>query len=159
MSKDVTAEQGLMNGSYVLEGEQLWQYIKRVWETMKLTTIARTYAGHHQIVNAIVKCKGKDDFAKDHKGLHCGSRKMYVPYYESENQEQPSGVEVFESCDPVDARNLKYETPDVSGHSSEDIAKLLNQQELHVIMNDLPTDCPEWQWYSVAHLLQELGDD
>jgi len=101
MSKDVTAEQGLMNGSYVLEGEQLWQYIKRVWETMKLTTIARTYAGHHQIVNAIVKCKGKDDFAKDHKGLHCGIRKMYVPYYESENQEQPSGVEVFESCDPV----------------------------------------------------------
>jgi len=54
---------------------------------------------------------------------------------------------------------LKYETPDVSGHSSEDIAKLLNQQELHVIMNDLPTDCPEWQRYSVAHLLQELGDD
>ena len=157
--RNATFTQGLMNGSYVLEGEQLWQYIKRVWETMKLTTIARTYAGHHQIVNAIVKCKGKDDFAKDHKGLHCGIRKMYVPYYESENQEQPSGVEVFESCDPVDARSLKYETPDVSGHSSEDIAKLLNQQELHVIMNDLPTDCPEWQRYSVAHLLQELGDD
>ena len=158
MSKDVTAEQGLMNGSYVLEGEQLWQYIKRVWERMKLSTIARTYAGHHQIVNAIVKCKGKDDFVKDHKGLHCGIRKIYVPYYESENQEQPSGVEVFESNDPVDARSLKYETPDVSGYSGEDIAKLLTQQELQVIMNDLPTDSPGWNRYSVAYLFQHRSD-
>jgi hypothetical protein len=154
MSKDVTAEQGLMNGSYVLEGEQLWQYVKRVWEKMKLSTTAQTYAGNHQIVNAIVKCKGNDNFAKDQKGLHCGICKIYIPYYESENQEQPSGMKVFESNDPVDARSLKYEMPDVFGYSCEDIAKLLSQQELEVIMDDLPTDCPEWQQYSIAHLEQ-----
>jgi hypothetical protein len=148
-SKDVTAEQGLINGSYVFEGEQLWQYVKRVWEKMKLSTIARTAEG---IVNAIVKCKGNDNFAKDQKGLHCGIHKMCIPYYESEKQEQPSGVEVFESNDPVDARSLKYKTPDVSGYSSEDITKLLSHQELEVIMDDSPTDCPEWQQYSVAHL-------
>jgi hypothetical protein len=154
MLKDVTAEQGLIIGSYVLEGEQLWQYVKRVWEKMELSTIARTYAGHHQIVNAIVKCKGNANFAKDQKGLHCGIRKMYIPYYKSENEEQPSGVKVFECNDTVDARSLKYEMPDVSGYSSKDIAKLLSQQELEVIMDDLPTDCPEWQQYSVAHLEQ-----
>jgi hypothetical protein len=63
LSKSVTAEQGLMHGSYVLQGEQVWDIVKLAWERMGLDTIARAYAGHHQIVNAIFKCKGGNDFA------------------------------------------------------------------------------------------------
>jgi hypothetical protein len=62
LTKSVTAEQG----------KQLWDIVKLAWERMGLDTIAQAYAGHHQIVNAIFKCKGGDDFTRQHKGLDCG---------------------------------------------------------------------------------------
>ena len=127
--------------------EELWEMVKRVWERMSLSTIARAYAGHHQITNAIFKCDGGDDFAREQKGLHCGIRKMYVPYYASDEQEQPSGVEVFESNDAFDAATLKYETPDVSDRN---IADFLTLRELEVIMKHLPVESPEWGLYATA---------
>jgi hypothetical protein len=61
-----------MHGSFVLQGEQICNIVKLAWGRMGLDTIARAYTGHHQIVNAIFKCKGVDDFAQQHKGLYCG---------------------------------------------------------------------------------------
>jgi hypothetical protein len=62
MSKHVTAEQGLCNVSMVLEGEALWTTICSAWDKLPEETIARSYAGHHQLVCAIVDCEGGDDF-------------------------------------------------------------------------------------------------
>jgi hypothetical protein len=149
LSKSVTTEQGLMHGSYVLQGEQLWDIVKLAWERMGLDTIARAYAGHHQIVNAIFKCKGGDDFTRQHKGLHCGIQKMFVPYYDRENQVEPSGVEVIESLGEIeiDGDGLKYAKPDVSGL---DFAEYLTLQELDILMEYMPTECPEWASYAAA---------
>lgn len=51
MSKAVTAEQGLSNRSLVLQAEELWLTVEKVWEQLPLETIARAYSGDHQIVN------------------------------------------------------------------------------------------------------------
>ena len=58
LSKRVSNEQGMTNRSYILRGEQLWETVKESWNKMPLSTIARAYAGHHQIVNAIINNKG-----------------------------------------------------------------------------------------------------
>lgn len=60
MSKEATAEQRPSHGSNVLEAEQLWKAVTKCWEEFPVEAIARAYAGHHQIVNAIAKCEGGD---------------------------------------------------------------------------------------------------
>lgn len=45
-------------------------YSKKSWNAMPLSTIARAYAGHHQIVNAIIQNKGGYEFLHTKGGLH-----------------------------------------------------------------------------------------
>jgi hypothetical protein len=85
MSKFVTAEQqGIKNGSHYLEGEELWKLVTDCWQQFPEETIARAFAGHHQIVNAMASCDGGDEFTKEsgNGGLHCGIRRHYVPFFE-----------------------------------------------------------------------------
>jgi hypothetical protein len=58
MSKAVTAKQGLKNGSLLIDNEELWSYVKEVWEELPVETIARAYHSHHQVVNAIAHDNG-----------------------------------------------------------------------------------------------------
>jgi hypothetical protein len=63
LSKKVSEEQqGLSHGSLLLEGEKLWDVCRKVWDEFPEETIARAYAGHHQIFNAIYVEEGGDKF-------------------------------------------------------------------------------------------------
>ena len=139
MSKEVTAEQGLSHGSHVLETEQLWKVVTKCWEEFPAETIARAYAGHHQIVNAIAKCEGGDQFAREHQGLHCGIRKHCFPFY-NEGSDTPSGVEMIESMERSTVPPLKYNKPDVS----ECVLDELEEQELRCLVEHLPEDHEDW---------------
>jgi hypothetical protein len=97
MSKAVTVKQGLENGSLLIDKEELWSYVEEVWEELLLEAIARAYHSHHQVVNAIAHDKGGDDFIREKKALHFGIRKHCVPYYDSEEAEEPSGVKMMTS--------------------------------------------------------------
>ena len=50
------------NRSYILKGEDLWKTVIKSWNEMLEEVLVRTYQMHHQIVNEIIKHKGKNDF-------------------------------------------------------------------------------------------------
>jgi hypothetical protein len=160
MSKAVTEEQGLSNESYVLEGEQLWQIVTKCWESLLVETIGCSYVAHHQIVNAIAKCKGGDDFVRSRGGLHCGVRKVCIPYYENDESTDPVGVEVIATVDPDDdvataAAELKYSKPDVP---ELQMSKELSPQELNVLFENLPEDSPSWEKVATAIIEQNVPE-
>jgi hypothetical protein len=47
----------------------------------------------------------------------------------------------------IDGDSLKYAKPDVSGL---DFAEYLTLQELDILMEYMPTECPEWALYAAA---------
>jgi hypothetical protein len=104
MSKAVTAMQGLMNGSLVVDNEELWSYVEEFFEKLPQETIDRAYASHHQVVNAIADDQGGDAFVREKKALHFGIRRHCVPFYDNEESGEPSGVEMIESvgCEGMD---------------------------------------------------------
>lgn len=62
MSKVSMAEQGLGKDSLYLEAEDLYRTVVKVWNELPLETIARSYLGHHQLVNVIYRGRRSDDF-------------------------------------------------------------------------------------------------
>jgi hypothetical protein len=160
MSKEVTAEQGLSHGSHVLEAEELWRVVEHCWASFPEETIARAYTGHHQIVNAIASCKGGDQFARQHHGLHAGIRKHCVPYF-AENATTPSGVEMVESLDPSTMEmttQLKYPKPNMDEESTGGITlSNLSLQELTVLHDNLPPGTELWNRVSAACAAIALG--
>jgi hypothetical protein len=153
MSKAVTAKQGLINGSLLIDNEELWSYVEQVWEEFPLETIARAYAGHHQVVNAIAHDEGGDDFVRVKKALHFGIRKHCVPYYDNEEAEEPSGVEMIQSIDCGDTNRLRYKNPDVS---ELDMADFLSEQELGVLFENLEEETDAWMQVSTALVTKQL---
>jgi len=161
MSKAVPAEQGLSNGSIVLQAEELWLTVQ-VWDDLPLDTIARSFAGNHQIASAIAQCEGGDEFAKQRGGLHFGIRKHTVPFFANETDKAPSGVSPVEDCDDVigvDANEgLKCSAPHVGGLT---LKKHLNQQqEIDVLKKHLPC-CRQWTQLAAAELREsdEFADE
>jgi hypothetical protein len=123
---------------------------------LPLETIARAYAGHHQIVNAIADCEGGDDFVRKQGGLHCVFRKHCVPYFANDEATEPCGVEMLESYDTdvnneMAANNLKYKVPDVSGLK---MGEHLKREDLVFFEKNLPRDTD--QFVEVAEALDEL---
>lgn len=155
MSKEVTAEQGLSNGSHVLETEQLWEMVKQCWGEFPVETIARALSGHHQIANAIAACNGGDEFAKENNGLHCGVRKHYVPCFDGAEASTPTGVEVVTTFDGEDHEmtQLKYSKPDLS----EATMTGLNEQELQCMLDNLPGTSHAWMEAATALANLQLG--
>ena len=78
----------------MLEGEDLWNTIKKGWDNLPLTTNEHLYSSHHQIVNATVKCNCSDNFVRQQKSLSFGIRKHCISYY-VEGADVPSGVEII----------------------------------------------------------------
>jgi hypothetical protein len=153
MSKSVTWEQAATNGSLVLEGEQLWECVQRVWQKLEHDVIGRSYLGHHQIVNAIVRDKGGDQFVRDKKGMHFGVRKLSVPYYDGDAT-VPAGVHVVEmpdtvATDELDRNGWKYPVPDVS---NKRVGKYLSRAELTLLEEHLPCDTREWERIAAHNL-------
>ena len=59
MSKAVTREQGLSFGGRVMRGEELYESVKKVWnDENNLPALARSYAGHHQILCSMLANNG-----------------------------------------------------------------------------------------------------
>jgi hypothetical protein len=77
ISKDVSRNQRLLLGTKVLQDEELWDVVTKSWSEMPLSTVARVYAGHHQIELTNLEHKGANQFISDSKGLHCGSRQCF----------------------------------------------------------------------------------
>jgi hypothetical protein len=159
MSKRVTEAQGLTKGSHVLEGEELWSLVTDCYHNLPHETIARAYLGHHQMVNAIARDLGKDDFARERGGLHCGIRNCCIPYFDSDNSTTPCGVEVVQSLETdvneeMEQKQLKYPTPDVSALKMEDY---LSVQELGVLFDWFDCFQPESDmWMRVSTALSVL---
>jgi hypothetical protein len=84
---------------------------------------------------------GGDDFVREKKALHFGIRKHCVPYYDSEDADEPSEVEMIQSIDceggGLDVGGVRYGKPQVS---ELDMAKFLSEQELEVLCDNLGKD-------------------
>ena len=125
----------------VLEGEALWTIICSAWDKLPEETIARSYAGHHQLVCAIVDCKGGDDFVRAKNGLSFGIHKHAVPYYVGE-ETVPAGVEmVTERVEDVNGAmmrsGLKLVKPDITKRPMEDF---LDSSELNWLYANMPVE-------------------
>jgi hypothetical protein len=90
---------------------------RRFFGELPSETIARSYAGHHQVVNAIADDQGGDAFVREKSALHFGIRKHCVPFYVNDEADEPSGVEMVKSIDYDGAatNGLRYEKPDITG--------------------------------------------
>ena len=75
LSKRVTEAQDIAKGSIelALEGEEIWQFAKQAFDNLPDHVIAKSYAQHHQFVNAIFHDKGGDDFTHEENALHVGA--------------------------------------------------------------------------------------
>ena len=79
MSKAVTREQGLAFGGKLMRGGELFETVKKVWfDETNLPALARSYAGHHQLVCAVLANKGGNDYLNETKGLSFGIRKTFM---------------------------------------------------------------------------------
>ena len=122
LSKAVSREQALTFGSRMLKGEQLNQMVMKVRnDETNLTAIARSFAGHCQIVCAAIHHKGDNIYLKEKGGLSFGIRRTFVrnekgdgiipvtlaPEHEGETL---TGSFLGESA--IDG--LKYKSPDVT---------------------------------------------
>jgi hypothetical protein len=163
LSKRVTALQGKSKRSLVLEGEELFQLATKAWEELPLSVIARSYAGHHQIVNAIAQCKGGDEFVREKGGIHCGIRQAFVPYYAGPDGSEPTGVElVTMEEDEIDEvltnSGLKYPTPDVS-ELDDKYNQFLSAAELKMLERHLPSNSDAMECTRQALLINEWSGE
>ena len=79
MSKAVTREQGLSFGGRMMRGEELYESVKKVWNDRRnLPALARSYAGHHQIVCAMLENNGRKNYLRERKELLLGVRKAFM---------------------------------------------------------------------------------
>jgi hypothetical protein len=152
LSKKVAKEQGLSNGSLSLEGEKLWDVCRKVWDEFPEETIARAYAGHHQIGDAIYAEEGGDKFQQVKGGLHYGIRKAFVPTFGQPDKEtgevgDPVGIELFEAPEEVDATELKYPSPKAEKEMLENCENYCTSQELEFMVQECENQ------------LQELGSN
>lgn len=156
MSKAVTAEQGLSKGGHVLQGEELWSAMQKCWNAFPEETIARSFLHHHQMVNAIIRFKGEDSFAEEHKGLHCNVRKHFVAHCD-ENATIPSGAQMAESLDDAtDMSDMQHAKPLDS--DSPDLATLPMDQ-LEALPESMDEDVdPEWDDVATAIATADSGE-
>ena len=85
LSKTVSWNQSNLYNNKVLDGEELNTYVQVAFENLPLDTVARSYLGHHQMVNAIVEDNGDDNHMRSTSGSHCGVRRQSVVICDNEN--------------------------------------------------------------------------
>ena len=158
LSKTVSWNQSNLYNSKVLDGEELNNCVQLAYENLPVTTIARAYLGHHQMVCAIANDQGGDQHVKEKDGLHCNVRRKSVVTYD-DNNSTPTGIFVAEQ--PVGATvheqtvGWKYPVPDVSAH---EILRL-NTTELNFLEVHLPRNSHDWATVAAYNLLQSQQHD
>ena len=79
MSKSVSRCQAVNFGCRVLKSEQLHSTVMQVWDDeTNREAMARAFAGHHQVVSAIMEDEGDNKYYSGGKGLSFGVRKAFV---------------------------------------------------------------------------------
>ena len=122
MSKRCSREQSLTYGPRVMKGEELNKTVMKVWrDESTLPAISRGFAGHHQVVCAILEHEGDNNYLNESKGTSFGVRTFYT------TNEDGNGVMVEEEDDDANieaemteaflatraARKLKYSVPNI----------------------------------------------
>jgi hypothetical protein len=74
----VTAKQGFMNGSLLVDNEELWYSAEKFFEEFPSEAVVRAFASHHQVANAIADDQGGDAFVREKKVLRFRIRKHCV---------------------------------------------------------------------------------
>jgi len=70
------------------------------------------------------------------------------PYYETEDSENPAGVEILDHLQPVEVgEKLRYPTPNVSDSSPE---LYLSVNKLDLIVGEMSVDAGEYERFAVA---------
>jgi len=81
LSKRVSEEQNLIYHGNYMPSNILWQTKERVFCKYPLEKLSSAFMHYHQMVNAMIHCKGGDGFEKGSNALHCGIRKLVRPVY------------------------------------------------------------------------------
>lgn len=138
MSKCLSKIQAVDYYARILKGEELHDAVMKVWNDHKHTVaMSRAFAGHSQVVCAILENNGDNNYLSEKKGLSFGIRKMFVP------DEDGTGiipVPLAPTCEGETAqgvllserssRGLRYTPPDLRKldkiRLSRSMIKLLN---------------------------------
>ena len=67
LSKTVSKNQAFKYQSRHMRGNELWETCLESWKKMKLEKIARAFALHHQIINAIYYYEGSNNYLYEKK--------------------------------------------------------------------------------------------
>ena len=124
MSKRISREQALTYGSRVMKGEQLNKAVIKVWKDMSaLPAISRGFAGHHQVVCAMLAHDGDNNYLNESKGTSFNVRAHYVTNEAGDGvmlaeEEVNEGNLTEEFLARRTARRLKYDMPDARSLTS-----------------------------------------
>ena len=142
LSKNVSGIQALFYGACLLKGEELYKCVKQAWEDRKNRVVmARAFAGNTQIVSAILKHKGDNNYLSEKGGLSFGIRKTFIP------DEDGEGVIAIDSAPANEADTIT--------------GNFLMEQELHLLKYKTPTlnDIPDAKLTSeMIQMLNEYMD-
>ena len=148
MSKGVSKDQAMYFGCRLLQTNQLHESVMRVWNDERIILpISRGFAGHHQLVSAILENEGDNKYLTQKGGISYGVRKCYVA------DETGKGVKLDLNAvgnDGDGSRKLKYDVPTVESLEDAELSEEMKETLLANMSADLMT--PElhrvWEQYA-----------
>ena len=103
-----------------MKGEELYEIVKKVWNNkINIPALARAYSAYHQIVCAMLKSKGRNDYLRERKELSFGVRKAFMTTEDGEgamlvptplNKTASIQHQILVECN---SRDLKHAPPDI----------------------------------------------
>ena len=145
MSKAVSTEQSITFSSRLLKGEQLNQTVRKVWNDERNTVaMSRAFAGHHQIVCAILQNNGDNSYLSRKGGLSFGIRKNFVCDEEGEGVVPITMAPQHKNeTAQGEIRKMKYQVPKLSDLPvtptlTDDMkAMLMEYMDIEMMSNEL----------------------
>lgn len=148
MSKSVSKVQAIDYHARLLKGEELHEAVMKVWNNDKhRVAMSRAFAGHSQVVCAILAHNGDNTYLRERKGMTFGIRKMFVPDEDGEGVipiplapqtegETVQGLFLSER----NVRNLKYSPPDIRTFGNVELEPAMKELFLAYADIDLMTE-------------------
>lgn len=140
LSKQVSTEQGVTNGSVNFTMDELWKAVHKCYWEFSKDTLGRAHMRHSQIVSAIAECKGTDAFVRESSRLHCGVRKCCVAV--CDNNGNPYGVEVVTAYDDEENEKpmLRYKRPIIQNNEVMENLDHMKRSELECVIKNIRED-------------------
>ena len=157
MAKHISKRQAFEINGKVLDLEGINKFVEKVFAALDEATLAKTYVHHEQVVRAIYRHEGGDEFQTQQNCLHFGVRKSVMPFYRHESDKRASGVIVISERPDADGlqSQLSYPPPDLT---NLDISVQLSLDELRTVVNIAGDDTDAAHPYLVA-LWKKLEPD